>query len=333
MQNRKRYPWFWVVLSAVVVLAVVSMGLVFMAVAVAGTGTGKQVALIELSGLISDEGTRGVLGGSVGGARKFIADCEKAERDPNVKAVVIRIDSPGGAAAAAQEMYRAVVRLKAKKPVICSMGDVAASGGYYVAAACEKIYANGSTMTGSIGVISEFLNYGKLFDKLGVDQPVVKSGKFKDAGNPARPMTADERDLFQSMIMNVYAQFVDDVAAGRKGPTAGKLTRSQVLKLADGRVYTGLQAKDNGLVDEIGGLREAIDEAANRGGIKGEPHIKNYSSSGLLDSLSGGDSESTFDHSISAGAQSAGQAFADGFLMRLRQEPGTIAGTSPLQAR
>ncbi|RYF46047.1 MAG: S49 family peptidase [Cytophagaceae bacterium] len=137
-----------------------------------------KIGLIEVSGAISDEGARGLLGvGSAGGARDFMKQTEKAAEDDSIKAVVIRVNSPGGSASASQEMFQAVQRLRAKKPVICSMGDVAASGGYYIAAGCDKIYANPATITGSIGVISQFPNYGELARKLGVGETTVKSGK------------------------------------------------------------------------------------------------------------------------------------------------------------
>jgi protease-4 len=235
-----------------------------------GSSLNPRVGLVELSGAIMDEGAGSLIGGRTRGARDVIKALEAARKDDSIKAVVIRINSPGGSAAASQEMFNAVRRLKADKPVVCSMGDVAASGGYYVAAACDSIYANGSTLTGSIGVISQFVNYSYLFQKGWLGQETVKSGQFKDAGNPSRPLTPAERQLFQAMVMNVYGQFVNDVLEGRKG----KLTRAQLLKLADGRVYTGLQAKNNKLIDAIGGLHEAVREAARLGNIKASPRSK-----------------------------------------------------------
>jgi protease-4 len=267
---------------------------------------------VELSGEISDGGGTGFSRNR--GARDFIDDIEDARKDKSIKAIVIRINSPGGSAAASQEMFRAVRKLG--KPVICSMGDLAASGGYYVASACDTIYANGSTLTGSIGVISQFLNYSTLFKKVGLDQATIKSGKFKDAGNPARPLTAEERQLFQAMIMNVYNQFVDDVATGRKG----KLTRTQVLKLADGRVYTGLQAKQNKLVDNIGGLQDAIEDAAKRAGISGDPKIKEYGGGGMLGSILGSKAETGAEKAISGTGTIVGDAAGHAFMAALRNE-------------
>ncbi|HVF11207.1 MAG TPA: signal peptide peptidase SppA [Abditibacteriaceae bacterium] len=298
----------------------------FIAVVVSGGAPlGPRVGLIELSGPISDEGARGILGGgSQGGARQFIEDVEVARKDPTITAVVVRINSPGGSAAASQEMYAALRRLRLDKPVVCSMGDFAASGGYYVAAACDKIYANPSTLTGSIGVISGFMNFRELFDKLGIESDTIKSGKFKDAGNPARPLTPEERQLFKSMIMNVYSQFVGDVVAGRKGPTRGKLTTVAVRKLADGRVYTGQQAKANGLVDEIGGLHDAVQAAAKMGDIAGVPKVKEIGSSGLLSGLLGASDNSAAARSVAeisgAVGAAAGKAFAASVLQSLQAE-------------
>ena len=270
--------WPWILASLGLVMVIGFIGLSLIASAVGGSvATGSSVGLVELSGMITDQGASGLLGGRSGGARAFMEDLERAEKDPNVKAVVIRVNSPGGSASASQEMYEAVLRLRKKKPVICSMGDVAASGGYYVAAACNKIYANPSTITGSIGVISQFLNYQGLFRKVGLDETTIKSGKFKDAGNPNRPLTADERKYFQGMVLSIYGQFVDDIAAGRKDATKGKLTREKVRVLADGRVYTGKQAKANQLVDEVGGLHDATRAAAKAGGLDVEAlHVRGH---------------------------------------------------------
>jgi protease-4 len=219
-------------------------------------------------------------------------------------------------------MFQAVRRLGAEKPVICSMGDVAASGGYYVAAACDKIYANGSTLTGSIGVISQFVNYGELFRKVGLDETTVKSGRFKDAGNPTRPLTPAERALFQQMIGDVYQQFTADVLVGRQKPTGGKLTRQKLLALADGRVYTGRQAKASLLVDENGGLYDAIQEAGKLGKLPGKPNVRNLSSGGGLGSLLGASSRGSLD-SI---GQTLGQAFARGAVSQIKSESTNVPG-------
>lgn len=287
MATKKNNTWPWLLLGFLVVGSMGFLGLLVIG-ALTATGSDSKVALIEVSGAITDEGARGFLGtGGTGGARDFISNVEKATEDTAVKAVVIRVNSPGGSAAASQEMYQAVRRLRKEKPVVCSMGDVAASGGYYVAAACNKIYANGSTLTGSIGVISQFLNYAELFRKLGLDQATIKSGAFKDAGNPMRSLTPAERQLFQAMISDVYAQFVADVLDGRKEATASKLTAARLAQVADGRVLTGRQARKALLVDENGGLHDAVLAAAKLGGIEGKPVVKKIGGGGGLAALLG----------------------------------------------
>ena len=275
-----------------------------------------SVGLIEVSGPISDAGASSLLGGTAGGAREFIREVEDARNDDQIKAVVIRVNSPGGSASASQEMYEAVRRLREQKPVICSMGDVAASGGYYVAAACDKIYANRATTTGSIGVITELLNYQELAKKIGIDQAIIKSGKFKDAGNPARPLTAQEKQLFQQLIFNLYNQFVGDVVAGRKAATGGKLTRQKLLKLADGRVYSGEQAAKNGLIDQTGGLYEAMEFARQKGGLKADAPVRAMGRGGGLASLFG----ASLSSSVGAISETAGAAFARGATAQIKSD-------------
>jgi protease-4 len=328
----------WIVPTAVIGFLVFALGMGFIALVVNGgdSASGPRVGIVELSGIITDAGEGGALS-RVPGARDVIEDLDRAGRDSTVQAVVLRINSPGGSPAASQEMYRAVKKLAAKKPVICSMGDVAASGGYYVAAACDEIYANGSTITGSIGVISQFLNYGALAKKLGVDTQTMKSGEFKDAGNPARPLTPRERQLFQTLIRDIYNQFVDDVAAGRKGKkgAAAKLTRAKIVQLADGRVYTGRQAQANGLIDTIGGLEEAVAEAAQLAKIEGVPRVKNFSKGAVISSLFGAES-SVHDGLASAAngvAASAGDAAGRAFVASLKQETHADAGAIAPQMR
>ncbi len=320
MSKTRSTPWGWIVFATLLFLAIggVGMSLVGVAMRVDAENTSvENVGVIDLSGAISDEGVSNTFGGSSGGAREIIGEIEKARKDQTIKAVVIRINSPGGSAAASQEIFNAVQKLKTVKPVVCSMGDIAASGGYYVAAGCDTIYANASTLTGSIGVISQFLNYSALFKKLGLDEATIKSGKFKDAGNPSRSLTPQERQLFQAMIDDVYQQFVSDVAKGRKG----KLTRAQIVQLADGRVYTGAQAQRLKLVDKLGGLSEAVADAAKRAKIKGEPKVKYLSKGGgVLGSLLGSKSDANLSSQIGA---AAGEAFARGLVQQLKSEAAT----------
>ena len=221
-------------------------------------------------------------GGAVFGARVAIVELEgplvdvddllrelKAHRDnPLVKAVVLRINSPGGVVGPTQELHAAVMRLReAGKPVVASLGAVAASGGYYVAVAADRIYANPGTLTGSIGVIFQLPNVDGLMKKVGVDYVVVKAGRYKDIGNIARPMAPEERRILQTLLDDVHAQFIAAVATGRK------LDPTEVVGFADGRIVSGAQAKDLHMVDALGGLEEAVDGAATLAGLSRPPRV------------------------------------------------------------
>jgi len=189
--------------------------------------------------------------------------------DPLVKAIVVRIDSPGGGVAASQEIYNAVkrVRKEQNKTVVASMGTVAASGGYYIAVAADRILANPGTLTGSIGVIMQMANFHELLEKIGVKSVVVKSGKFKDLGSPFRPMSEEDRQVLESVMKDTLNQFIEAVADGRSMDSA------EVEQLADGRIFTGRQAKSVLLVDEIGDLHDAIKLAGELSGIEGMPRV------------------------------------------------------------
>ena len=185
----------------------------------------------------------------------------------SIKAIVLRVDSPGGGVGPSQEIHREVVKTVSVKPVVVSMGAVAASGGYYIAAPASRIVANPGTITGSIGVIMEFTNMQELLHKIGLQSDVVKSGRYKDVGSAVREMTSEERDLLQNVIDEVHLQFVEAVASGRK------LSVEETSALADGRILTGSQAVAAGLVDELGNLQDAIELAADLGGISATPHV------------------------------------------------------------
>ena len=215
---------------------------------------GDKVALLEVRGMIID-------------VQPVIEQLVKFTRDDSVKAVVFRIESPGGGVSPSQELYREIQRAAEKKPVVASMGSVAASGGYYIASGGQKIYANPGTITGSIGVIAQFTNLEELFKKIGFRMEVVKSGAFKDVGNPGRTMTPEEREYLQKLLDSVHEQFIRDVARGRRMP------EEKVRGIADGRIFTGEQARELGLVDELGGLNDAIEAAAKMAGITGEPKL------------------------------------------------------------
>lgn len=216
----------------------------------------NQVALLEVEGAIFDSQT-------------FNQQLKDYGKRSGVRAIVLRLNTPGGGVAATQEIYEAVRKFRAetRKKVIASMSSVAASGGYYIACAADKVYANPGTITGSIGVIAEWYNYGDLLRWAKMQDVVIKSGDYKDAGNPARPLTEAERAYFQRLIDGLYSQFVAAVATSRKMPD------DTVRKLADGRVYTGEEAKRLGLIDELGTLQDAIQAAAKMSGIVGEPKI------------------------------------------------------------
>lgn len=185
----------------------------------------------------------------------------------SVKGVILRVDSPGGGVGPSQEIYTEVKRLAAVKPVVVSMGSVAASGGYYVSLPAQKIMANPGTLTGSIGVIMGFTNYEELLEKIGLKSAVIKSGEHKDIGSPVRPMTKADREILQNLIDDVHQQFVEHVAEGRD------LELAIAKNLADGRIYTGRQAKESGLVDELGNFRDAVNLIATMTSIEGEPEL------------------------------------------------------------
>jgi len=185
-----------------------------------------------------------------------------------IRAVILRVESPGGAVTPSQEIYRELLRLREKKPLIASLGEVAASGGYYIASACSTIIANPGTITGSIGVImGTMYNVQGLLEKLGVKGTVVKAGTYKDIGSPIREMTSEERQILKSMLDDVHRQFIAAVAAGRK------MDEAAVQTLADGRIYSGEQAQRFGLVDQLGNFQDAITMAAEKAGISGEPRL------------------------------------------------------------
>ncbi len=200
--------------------------------------TDKAFGLVRVEGMIFD-------------SRPIIEFIQKLEENDKVKGVILRIESPGGGVSASQDIYRAVKKLDKKKPVIASMGSVAASGGYYIACPARAIMANPGTITGSIGVRMEMSNLMGLMDMLGISHESIVSGKLKDAGSPYRELTPEERAYFQNLVADLFDQFVTDVAEGRK------LSPEKIKEIADGRVLTGRQAQIEGLVDGMGGLEEA----------------------------------------------------------------------------
>ena len=279
---RKKHPILFIFLS----LSAISL-FIFIAAYVITVGlgnfplsVGEKIAVVKIEGVILD-------------SKDIIEELREHRENKAVKAILLRIDSPGGAVAPSQEIYTEVLKIRdeGKKKIVTSMGSVAASGGYYIASASDRIVANPGSVTGSIGVILELANVSGLMKKVGVESVVIKSGKFKDVGSLFRTMTAEERELLQGVIDDTYDQFVDAVAAGRG------INKEDLLPIADGRVFTGRQAKKLGLVDDLGSMQDAIKITADIAGIKGEPDIiqkkkkfsvlerllKNSSLAGLID--------------------------------------------------
>jgi protease-4 len=215
---------------------------------------GSKVAIVRLEGPIT-------------GSKKIIDEFKEYAKDNSVKAIVLRINSPGGAVAPSQEIYEKVRKTAAKKKVVVSMGAIAASGGYYIASGATRIIADPGTLTGSIGVIMELPNVEGLMNKIGLKTVIIKSGKNKDMGTPFREMKPAERKILQNVMDNVHDQFIRAVAAGRK------MKIENVRKLADGRIFTGEQALKNGLIDQLGTLDDAVRTAARLAGISGEPQV------------------------------------------------------------
>jgi protease-4 len=218
---------------------------------------GDRVAVLEVDGIILD-------------SQIYLESLSKIKKDARIKALVLRIDSPGGAVGPSQEIYSEIKKLREKKPVVATLGAVGASGGYYIACAAERILANPGTITGSIGVIAQFVSYEQLLKWAKLDVEVIKSGEFKDVGSPLRKMTDVEKKYIQGLIDNVYSQFKLAVSEARG------INSKEMNRIADGRVFTGEQAKDLKLVDELGTLNDAIRLAGTMGGIEGEPNVVYY---------------------------------------------------------
>lgn len=211
----------------------------------------NKVGVVEVVGVITD-------------SKATLNHLKKFRENEAIKAIVMRINSPGGAVGPSQEILEEIIKTRQKKKVVASMGTVAASGGYYIASGADIIMANPGTLTGSIGVIMNFTNIEKLTQKLGIDLYNLHAGKFKDVGSPTRPMTPVEREYLQKLLDNVHEQFIVDVARGRQ------MLAHKVREVADGRVFTGEVAKNLGLVDQLGNLPDAIELAGRLGGIKGK---------------------------------------------------------------
>ena len=218
-------------------------------------GTKNRIGIVDITGLISD-------------SQYIVNQVKKFRKDKRIRGIILRIDSPGGAVGPSQEIYNEVLKTRESgKTIYASMGALAASGGYYIASAAERIFANPGTLTGSIGVIMVFSNAQGLMEKIGLQPEIVKAGEYKDIGSPARAMTQKERNLLKSVVTDVHQQFIEAVANGRN------ISVAEVTKIADGRILTGRQAYSLNLVDQMGGLQVSIDQIAHKVGIIGSPKI------------------------------------------------------------
>ncbi|MBW1680181.1 MAG: signal peptide peptidase SppA [Deltaproteobacteria bacterium] len=253
----KKHPILTV--SIIVILAGLLLGTTAI-VAMKWMGRPTQLVFKKKIGVLPIEGP-------ILESRKIITSLREFKKDQGIRAIVLRIDSPGGGVGPSQEIYREVRRTVRTKRVVASMGAVAASGGYYIAAAADRIVANPGTITGSIGVLMEFVRFEELLKKVGVSLEVLKSGEFKDLGSPHRKLTERDKQLIQEIIGDIRGQFVDAVARGRR------LSRKEVDKIADGRIFTGRKAKELGLVDDLGNFHDAVAVAKRLAGIKGEVEL------------------------------------------------------------
>ncbi|HDM09518.1 MAG: signal peptide peptidase SppA [Deltaproteobacteria bacterium] len=252
--SQKKRTFLTVVLIVLIVGLVLGLASILI---IKQIGSSSKIAFGDKIGVIPIEGP-------IASSRSIVNQLVKFKKDKGIKAIILRIDSPGGGVGPSQEIYREVMRTRSQKKVIASMGAVAASGGYYIASAADKIVANPGTLTGSIGVIMEFFQIQELLKKLGVGMEIIKSGEFKDIGSPHRKLTEKEKKLLQNLISDIQTQFVNAVAKGRNLPI------EKIRKIADGRILSGEQAKDLGLVDQLGNFQDAIELAKKMAGIKGE---------------------------------------------------------------
>ena len=246
------------ILTVLIILAVIALLLgssIFFVLKMGGPST--DLAFLNKIGVIP-------IDGPIVESQPITSQLIKFRKDKKIKAIVLRINSPGGAVGPTQEIYREIRKTVAQKKVVASLGAVAASGGYYIASAADRVVANPGTITGSIGVIMEFLRLDELMDKIGVKFEVLKSGEFKDIGSPHRPLTTRDREIIDSLIADIQGQFVAAVATGRGLPL------EKVKEIADGRVFSGARAKELDLVDDLGNFEDAVDAAKALVGIKGD---------------------------------------------------------------
>ncbi|AGB40052.1 signal peptide peptidase SppA, 36K type [Halobacteroides halobius DSM 5150] len=242
----------------------------------------ESIAVINISGPIAAGSSGGVLSDAQANSYRIMQYINQAKNNEMVKGILLRVNTPGGSSAASDAIYKELKKFKATgRPIVVSMGDIAASGGYYVSTAADQIYANGNTITGSIGVIMKFTNLKELYNKVGIKPVTFTSGPYKDIGSPSRELSKKERNIIQKMINDVYQRFVDVVVEGRN------LSRDEVKDLADGRIYTGAQARRLGLVDKLGTYYDAINATARLANIEGQPNLIHYGQTSPLKRLIG----------------------------------------------
>lgn len=257
--------WFWGIFLSLIFIGLVFIAVSFLVFASALSGdcreynisgsSGGKIAIVELNDVIM-------------ASEKTVEQIKRYREDKSIKAIILRINSPGGGVAASQEIYEEVKRTRdSGKIIVVSMGSIAASGGYYIAVGSSLIIANPGTLTGSIGVIAQFMSIKDLAEKLGITQTTIKSGNLKDAGNPFRQMNDSDKAYFQDVVDNSFGQFLDVVSKERK------MDMTKLMPYANGRVFTGLQAKEYGLIDSLGTFEDAIRITSKMAGIEGEPRI------------------------------------------------------------
>ncbi len=262
VEPRRSRTWLWILIggSAFFLFVLAVFTLVYLTMHAGQSSSamtfGDKIGVVDLEGVILD-------------SNLVVQQLKKFADDDSIKAIIIRVNSPGGGVAASEEIYRAVKRIRdeKKKRIVASISTVGASGAYYVSSATNKIYADNGSVVGSIGIISEWVNYGDLLKWAKLKPEVLTVGKFKDTGDPSRDMTPEERAYLQSLIDNMYGQFVQAVADGRHAKVA------DIKAIADGRVWTGEQALDMHLIDQIADYQGAVDDTAKSVGIKGEPTL------------------------------------------------------------
>jgi len=253
----KKHP----VLTTILILLILVIGLGLIMKAISGSmSSSSGIAFTNKVGVIP-------IIGAIEESTELLKQITTFTKDKSIKAIILRIDSPGGGVGPSQEIYREIMRTREIKNVIVSMGGTAASGGYYIAAAGNSIVANPGTITGSIGVIMQYYQYRELAEKIGLKMETIKSGEFKDIGNPHRELTEKEREILDAVISDIQSQFVNDVATGRK------LAPEKVREIADGRIFTGAMAKKWGLVDQLGNFEDAVELAKNKAGMEGDVNL------------------------------------------------------------